>query len=210
MPPSAPEAVRMTATLGQGFARPSRDRRVPVEIRVMHAQDAYALTNLHVANRDYLRPWEPERGEGYFTLAGQRQNVQELLSAYYAGELWPGVIIVGGRIVGRLTLNNILRGPLLSCFVGYWVARSHAGRGIATEALRQALDIAFRDLSLHRVEAYTRLDNHASQRVLLRNGFTRVGVARRHVHVDGRWHDQVLYERLAPWDDGVTLRPGPS
>jgi ribosomal-protein-alanine N-acetyltransferase len=27
--------------------------------------------------------------------------------------------------------------------------------------------------------------------------------------VDGRWRDECLFERLAPWDDGVTLHPRP-
>lgn len=122
-------------------------------------------------------------------------------------EMWPGVILVDGEIAGRITLNNILRGPLQSCFVGYWVARAHAGHGVATEALRQALDAAFGALRLHRVEAFTRVDNHASQRVLLKNGFTAVGTARRHIHLDGRWHDERLFECLAPWDDGVSPNP---
>ncbi len=70
--------------------------------------------------------------------------------------MWPGLILVDGEIAGRITLNNILRGPLQCCFVGYWVARAHAGHGVATEALRQALDVAFGALRLHRVEAFTR------------------------------------------------------
>ncbi|MFA1547656.1 GNAT family N-acetyltransferase [Actinomadura chokoriensis] len=69
--------------------------------------------------------------------------------------------------------------------------------GVATEALRQALDVAFGALRLHRVEAFTRVDNHASQRVLRKNGFTAVGTSRRHIHLDGRWHDERLFECLA-------------
>ncbi|MFC5746980.1 GNAT family N-acetyltransferase [Actinomadura rugatobispora] len=182
-------------------------RRSLVELRVVRPDDAGALARLCVANREYLRPWEPERDDAYFTVEGQRANLDDLLDAYGAGEMWPGVVLVDGQVAGRITLNNILRGPLQSCFVGYWVAFAHAGRGVATEAVRQALQVAFRELGLHRVEAFTRVDNHASQRVLERNGFTPVGVSRRHIHVEGRWHDERLFERLAPWDDGVALHP---
>lgn len=178
-----------------------------VRLRVVQMSDAEALAALCAANRAYLRPWEPERDDAYFTPDGQRDNVRDLVEAYATGEMWPGVILVDGEIAGRITLNNVLRGPLQSCFVGYWVARAHAGRGVATEALRQALDVAFDGLRLHRVEAFTRVDNRASQRVLERNGFTVVGTARRHIHLDGRWHDERLFERLAPWDDGVALTP---
>ncbi|MFB4318473.1 GNAT family N-acetyltransferase [Actinomadura sp. 21ATH] len=180
---------------------------VDVRLRLVRPADAAPLAALCRANREYLRPWEPQRDDAYFTLEGQRGNVRDLLQAREAGEMWPGVILVDGRIAGRITLNNILRGPLQSCFVGYWVARDRAGRGVATEAVRQALDIAFGELRLHRVEAFTRVDNHASQRVLGRNGFTAVGVARRHIYVDGRWRDERFFERLAPWDDGTAPFP---
>ncbi|RFS83147.1 N-acetyltransferase [Actinomadura spongiicola] len=196
----------MTALAGP--PSPLNDRLQPgVRLRVVQMADAEALAALCEANRDHLRPWEPERDDAYFTVEGQRDNLHALVEAYAVGEMWPGVILVDGDIAGRITLNNVLRGPLQSCFVGYWVARAHTGRGVATEALRQVLDVAFTDLGLHRVEAFTRVDNHASQRVLERNGFTAVGTARRHIHVDGRWHDERLFERLAPWDDGIALAP---
>lgn len=178
-----------------------------VRLRVVQPADAERLAALCAENREYLRPWEPERDDAYFTADGQRDNLHDLVEAYVTGEMWPGVILVDGEIAGRITLNNVLRGPLQSCFAGYWVARSHAGRGVATEALRQALDVAFGALRLHRVEAFTRVDNLASQRVLERNGFTLVGTARRHIHLNGRWHDERLFERLAPWDDGVSPTP---
>ncbi|GAA4233117.1 GNAT family protein [Actinomadura meridiana] len=197
----------MTALAGQPPPLLDEGRRPGVRLRVVQMADAEGLAALYEANRDYLRPWEPERDDSYFTVDGQRDNLHGLVAAHARGEMWPGVILVDGQVAGRITLNNVLRGPLRSCFVGYWVARAHSGRGVASEALRQVLDVAFDDLGLHRVEAFTRVDNHASQRVLERNGFTAVGTSRRHIHVDGRWHDERFFERLAPWDDGVTLAP---
>jgi ribosomal-protein-alanine N-acetyltransferase len=117
------------------------------------------------------------------------------------------VICADGVLVGRITLNNILRGPLQSCFVSYWVAADHVRKGIATRALRLALDVAFSELSLHRVEAFTQVSNKASQLVLERNNFQRVGVLGRHIHIAGRWRDEFLFERIAPWDDGVRASP---
>ncbi|TDC56144.1 N-acetyltransferase [Actinomadura sp. KC345] len=195
----------MTALAGQPV---SLDRPQPgVRLRVVQMADAEELAALYEANREYLHPWEPERDDAYFTVEGQLDNLHDLVEAYATEEMWPGVILVDGEMAGRITLNNVLRGPLQSCFVGYWVASAHAGRGVATEAVRQALDVAFGALRLHRVEAFTRVDNIPSQRVLERNGFTAVGTARRHIHLEGRWHDERLFERLAPWDDGIALTP---
>ena len=50
---------------------------------------------------------------------------------------------------------------------------------------------------LHRVEAGTLVHNRASQRVLEHCGFTRIGVAPRHVQIAGEWQDHVLYVRTA-------------
>jgi ribosomal-protein-alanine N-acetyltransferase len=61
----------------------------------------------------------------------------------------------------------------------------------------EALEVAFGELALHRLEAGTRPENIASQRVLERNGFTCVGLLRRHLLIGGEWRDHLLWERLA-------------
>lgn len=58
--------------------------------------------------------------------------------------------------------------------IGYWIARSHWGRGFATEAARAVLTVA-RTLGHDRVEASHFLDNPASGRVLQKLGFTATG-----------------------------------
>ena len=81
--------------------------------------------------------------------------------------------------------------------VSYFVDQARAGRGLATEAVREVVVFAFRVLGLHRVEAGTAVANVASQRVLEHNGFTRVGLLRRHLLLQGEWVDHYLWERLA-------------
>jgi ribosomal-protein-alanine N-acetyltransferase len=98
--------------------------------------------------------------------------------------------------VGRVTLTGIVRGPFLSATLGYWVAQDHNGRGLATAATADMVRRAFDDLGLHRVEAGALVHNHASRRVLERNGFELFGTAPRFLRIDGRWQDHVLYQRL--------------
>jgi len=85
----------------------------------------------------------------------------------------------------------------LSANVGYWVAQDRQGRGLATRAVAEIVRMAYDELGLHRVEAGTLVDNVASQRVLEKNGFTRIGVARKHLLIAGKWRDHILFERLA-------------
>jgi ribosomal-protein-alanine N-acetyltransferase len=56
---------------------------------------------------------------------------------------------------------------------------------------------AFGSLGLHRLEAGTLVDNPASQRVLEKNGFELVGLARNYLHIGGEWRDHLLYQRTA-------------
>jgi ribosomal-protein-alanine N-acetyltransferase len=62
--------------------------------------------------------------------------------------------------------------------LGYILGREHWGRGFAGEAQRRAIDFAFEDLGLHRLEADTHPDNAASLRSLERLGFRREGLLR--------------------------------
>jgi ribosomal-protein-alanine N-acetyltransferase len=96
-----------------------------------------------------------------------------------------------------VSLTGIIRGSLQSCMVGYFVAEAKSGRGLATRAVREVLEVAFGELALHRVEAGTAVDNLTSQHVLERNGFTLVGPLRRHLQIGGVWVDHLLWEKLA-------------
>ena len=84
------------------------------------------------------------------------------------------------------------------CSIGYWVAREATGRGVATAAVGQALQIAFADLGLHRVQAEILPHNHASRRVLEHHGFQRYGLAPQYLRIVGRWQDHELWQLLAP------------
>jgi ribosomal-protein-alanine N-acetyltransferase len=58
--------------------------------------------------------------------------------------------------------------------------------------------VAFVELGLHRVQAGTLLHNVGSQRVLERNGFTRIGLAQDFLKIAGRWQDHILFQLVAP------------
>ena len=106
------------------------------------------------------------------------------------------VIEAGGQVVGRITINDVVRGAFQSAHLGYWVAASRTGRGVATAAVAAAARVAFEDLGLHRLQADTLVTNTASQRVLARNGFTRIGTAPRYLHIAGSWQDCHLHQLL--------------
>jgi ribosomal-protein-alanine N-acetyltransferase len=167
--------------------------------RLITPDDAPALAKLVQANRDFLAPWDPVRGDGYFTEAGQLADIQGSLSQYRQGVKLPHVILgESGALAGRINLNNIVRGAFQSGSLGYWVSAAENGRGLATAAVRDMVRLAFGELRLHRVEAGTLVHNTGSQRVLERNGFVRYGLAPGYLKIAGRWQDHVLYQLLNP------------
>ncbi len=103
-----------------------------------------------------------------------------------------------GELAGRINLNNIVRGAFQSGSLGYWVSAAENGRGLATAAVREMVQLAFGELRLHRVEAGTLLRNVGSQRVLERNGFVRYGMAPQYIKIAGQWQDHVLFQLISP------------
>ncbi len=159
-------------------------------IRPFEPSDIPELTALQLKNKSFLMPSEPERPKDYLTDEGQRAWLE-------SGDGVRLAILDEGAIAGVISLSHIMRGPLQSASVGYWVSQDQNGRGLATRALAAMIEYAFTDLGLHRLEATASPENGASQRVLARNGFTRIGVARKRFLSGGVWRDSVLFELLA-------------
>ncbi|MHA7178633.1 GNAT family N-acetyltransferase [Arthrobacter sp. MDB2-24] len=166
-------------------------------IRVVVPGDDEELMELQVRNRDFLAPWEPLREDDYFTVAGQRTDIDVALARHARGEAMPWVVLDDdGAIAGRLTLSGIVRGPFQSCSMGYWLAEDQTGMGLATDAVRAAVAFAFTQLKLHRVQAETLVNNVASRRVLAKTDFEQYGCAPRYLKIAGQWQDHLMFQRL--------------
>jgi RimJ/RimL family protein N-acetyltransferase len=59
--------------------------------------------------------------------------------------------------------------------LGYWLGPAQWGRGIASEAVTALVAHGFATMGLERLHATTDPDNAASQRVLVKAGFRRIG-----------------------------------
>ncbi|MEU8247936.1 GNAT family protein [Nonomuraea sp. NPDC048916] len=167
-----------------------------VVLRPVAVDDAEALTEAYVRNREHLRHWDPRRPDDFFTLRGQVIRVEDQLEQRNTGRLMPWVLADGDSVVGCVNLSNIVLGPFRSGSLGYWVDAAYNGRGLATAAALAACQVADERLRLHRIEAGTLLDNVASQRVLAKAGFEAIGVAPHYLHIDGSWRDHKLFQRI--------------
>lgn len=80
--------------------------------------------------------------------------------------------------------------------IGYWIDEEHEGRGLVTQASRALTEVAFRDLSMHRVWLSADPQNTRSCAVAERLGFRREGVHREDMLMNGRFRDTVIYAAL--------------
>lgn len=117
----------------------------------------------------------------------------QLRSAGRQGTTLPFGVTVDGRFVGHVMVGNVVREPLLSAYVGYWVDSRVTGGGVITAAVALVVDHCLGPVGLHRLEATVRPENVASLRVLTKLGFREEGLFRRYLDVDGEWRDHLCF-----------------
>ena len=162
-----------------------------VYLRYPTPRDRGEFMALKRASRRFLAPWEatPTDGTDMFSPAVFDRLLKTRRGPFNHRFL---ICLRGeprGCIVGQNSLGNIVRGAFQSCYVGYWIGAAHTRRGYTTEALRLAVDFAFRTLELHRVEANIVPRNRPSKGLVKKLGFRYEGTAKRYLSINHRWED---------------------
>jgi [ribosomal protein S5]-alanine N-acetyltransferase len=168
-------------------------------LRSPTAGDFTEWSALRRVSRNFLEPWEPRWTPDELDRSGWRQRLERNRAELKAGTGF-GFLLVqndGGRIAGGITIGNIRRGVAQSCQIGYWMGEPYAGRGYMVDALKLVIPFAFGELRLHRIEAACIPSNARSVRVLEKAGFTREGLARSYLRINGVWQDHFLYALVA-------------
>ncbi len=98
-----------------------------------------------------------------------------------------------GAWVGTTSVMDVLRSVSQTAFLAYFINNPHWGKGYGKEAAAAAIDIAFRDLKLHRVEAGVEPTNRRSILLARSLGLRKEGLKKRIVFLRGRWNDLVMY-----------------
>ena len=173
----------------------------------LQPEHAGALRDFRLANREFLRPWEPVRDEGYYTLEAAVAAIDAQQADRAADRGYAFGILEGGALVGYVNLNAVVRGVFQNAYLGYAVAEAANGRGVATEAVREATRIAFEELGLHRVQAAVMPRNAGSIRVLEKTGFRREGYAQGYLLISGMWEDHILFARTSDAGRDSERRP---
>jgi ribosomal-protein-alanine N-acetyltransferase len=171
------------------------------ELERLHARHAPAVLAFELANRAYFAASISDRGDDFFDQFTDRYNA--LLAEQKAGVCAFNVLVAGdGSVLGRFNLIDI---EDRTAILGYRVAQHVAGRGVATATVRDLCRLAASRYGLRTLRATTASDNAASQRVLTKAGFIRVGSADP-ADIGGKpgsW-----YERVSHGDHDLRPEPG--
>jgi ribosomal-protein-alanine N-acetyltransferase len=167
-----------------------------VALRELTEDDAAAVARAYDRNREHLAPWDPARPEAFYTEERQKEHLSAQVLESSTGRALYTVLVADGEIVGRLNLTDIVHGAFENGHVGYWLDARFTGRGLMTHAIQALATHARDELGLHRLQAATLPHNEASQAVLTRAGFERIGFAPGYLRIAGQWQDHVLFQRL--------------
>lgn len=169
-----------------------------VFLRILQEEDANVFTELLKINKKYWSVFEPRQDPGFYTVSTQREKIRESLYQMRNRREYNFGIFDNetGRLLGHISLYNIKRLPFLSAFIGYSIDEQETGRGIGTEGVQLVTEFAFKEVGLHRIEAYVSPRNHGSIAVLEKSGYLREGLLRKILYINGFWENHYLYALL--------------
>ena len=167
-----------------------------MRIRDLTIDDAEDLLRFEFTNRAWFEQHIAPRPDSFFNLVAVQDHIRGYLNARELKQFHACVITdEQGIIVGRANLREISI-KLSSAEVGYRIAESHSGLGLASMATKHLLDLAYNNWRLSKIFAYVTVANHASSRVLAKNGFVEIG---RHPRITKLKHgafDCIQYQHL--------------
>lgn len=168
-------------------------------LRTLKAEDDGIFYDYLMRNYDFFKPWSPEYDNQYRNKDTFKARIGYLVKEEIEGRTIKFALFKkedSSKIIGTIVLSNIVRGPFLSCYLGYRIDGEENGKGYATESIGKVVEYAFSSLKLHRVEANIIPRNKASIRVVEKLGFNCEGLSHKYLKINGVWEDHLHYVKI--------------
>ena len=154
------------------------------------------VLDYYLRNREPFRIWEPVRQEEFYTTGYHKKALKSGLNKAAEGKEYRFLIFKNSdtslkKVIGILTFSSIVKGPFLSCFVGYSIDHEVQNRGYMTQALKAGIKFIFDSIGLHRIEANIMPNNISSLTVVDKLGFKNEGLSPKYLKIDGKWEDHI-------------------
>ena len=143
-----------------------------ISLELLSEENSLDVYFFEKENREYFERNLPPRPANYFDLEGFKEITRELLREQENHDVYMHLIRdAQGTMVGRINLS-VLEDDRKTAELGYRIGENVTNLGYASEAVKLVLEKAFTTYGFNRTIAGTAIGNLASQRVLLKNGFT--------------------------------------
>ena len=166
-----------------------------VELRYPHRTNYGEWAKLRADSADFLEPWEPSWTSDELSKAAYKARLHRARTELENGTGHVFFIFDKsiGKLVGGISLGNIRYGMARSGQIGYWMGEAYAGKGLMQDAVKALISFGFDRLNLHRLEAACIPSNDRSVAVLEKTGFTREGLLKSYLKINGKWQDHLLF-----------------
>jgi ribosomal-protein-alanine N-acetyltransferase len=98
-----------------------------------------------------------------------------------------------GKIIGLAALMDVNRGVFHNAYLGYRIFNNYWGKGYAAEITAAAIDVGFRRLKLHRVEAGIEPGNKRSTALAKKLKLRFESLSKRRLYLRNKWQDMLCY-----------------
>lgn len=152
-----------------------------------------------IRRREEVNRWltrAPATLEEHLTFFADPASLAKTVVVELDGEVIGDLMLQVEDAWGQAEVADRARG--VQAELGWVLHPDHAGRGYATEALRELIRLCFEELGVRRVTAYCFAANEASWRLMERVGMRReTTTVRDSLHRSGEWLDGMGYALLA-------------
>lgn len=170
-------------------------------LRLLDEHYALAVARFLNYNKEYFAPYETSKPPLFYTEIYQRSVLAREYKASLNKEYLRYYVFEKDRpdkVIGTLSFGSITPYPYSSCIIGYRFHRDYTNRGYAKEALAAAINIAFTELPIHRINAYIMPSNIPSIKVIEALGFQYEGTCKDIIKIQDKWESHRLYALINP------------
>ena len=169
-----------------------------ISLELLSKANSLDVYSFEKENREYFERNLPPRPANYFDSDGFKEITKELLTEQDNHDAYMHLIRDSqGVMIGRINLS-VLESDRNTAELGYRIGGNVANLGYASEAVKLVLDKAFTTYGFNRIIAGTATGNLASQRVLLKNGFTFSRMIENDLQIHNEWVHTAVFEIRRP------------
>ena len=165
-----------------------------ISLELMSEENSIDVYTFEKENQEYFEQNLPPRPGNYFDPESFKEITRELLTEQTNRDVYMHLIRDSqGTMIGRINLS-VLGNDRKTVELGYRIGENYTNLGYASEAVKLVLDKAFTTYGLNKIIAGTATGNLASQRVLIKNGFTFSRMIENDLYIHNEWIHTAVFE----------------